>query len=102
MTSVTPAPRPSPCPSDQQELASHSQSPVTREARPRHGTGCGRAEAREGPCAAAAEGRLTAVWQPAAVRLENREQILVALAAFDGVIPLRYGYAVTEKGRSWR
>ena len=32
MTSVTPAPRPSPCPSDKQELASHSQSPVTREA----------------------------------------------------------------------
>ena len=58
MTSVAPAPRPSPCPSDQQELASHSQSPVTREAWPRHGTGRGRAEAREGPYAAAAEGRL--------------------------------------------
>jgi len=58
MTPVAPALRPSPCPSDQQELASHGRSPVTREARPRHGTGFGRAEAREGPCAAAAEKRL--------------------------------------------
>src|SRR5262245_3029254 len=60
MTSVAPALRPSPCPSDQQELASRSRSPVTRKARPRHGAPLGRAEARQGPCAAAAEGRL--VW----------------------------------------
>jgi len=58
MTSMAPALRPSPCPSDQQELASRSRSPVTREARPRDGTSFGRAEAREGPCAAATEGRL--------------------------------------------
>src|SRR5262245_32339416 len=61
MTSMAPALRPSPCPSDQQELASRGRSPVTRAARPRHGTGLGRAEARDGPRAAAAEGRLDAV-----------------------------------------
>ena len=43
---------------------------MTREGRPRRGTDCGRAKARKGPYAAAAEGRLISLRQVAERRVE--------------------------------